>query len=58
MILHTSLWLERQIGPLEPHELAATLRLQLAGEPLRWAITEVEGNRLRLEVSYLAKEGA
>lgn len=55
MIRHTSLWLERQTGPLNPQELEDTLRAKL-GEPLRWAITAVEEGRMRLEVSHVSRQ--
>lgn len=58
MILHSSVSLQRREGLLEPLQLEQALREHLGGEPLRWAITAVEGDSLHIEVSFRQAGGA
>lgn len=51
MIRHATLWLPRPSGPLDPAWIEERLASETGAMPLRWAITAVEGDRLRIEAA-------
>lgn len=54
MIRHATLVLPRPEGALDPVAIEARLAADSGATPLRWAVTAVEGDRLRIEAALLS----
>ncbi|HEY9899710.1 MAG TPA: hypothetical protein V6D00_11060 [Pantanalinema sp.] len=51
MIRHATVHLPRPEGALDPAWIEDRLRAETGAIPLRWAVTALEGDRLRVEAA-------